>query len=212
MFTGATRPCCANTRAASSVIRARGVWDRAKAKGTFAAFTAPTVAPTARRSSGDGLTGIRTRSTMLKDSDSHPDAAGGVSMMQRSNCALAASSVASSAPGAGSRSSIAGVSASRLSHQPRREAWGSRSRQSTLRSSCDAATDRLRTSVVLPEPPFCEETSMVCIVALSHIYVFAQLRFCAFVRRLLLIALMQHRNRRDLATSLLRFRHPRLAA
>ena len=58
------------------------------------------VAPTALRSSGEGRTGTNTRSAAPSASDSHSGAAGGVSIMQRSNCALAASSVALSALGA----------------------------------------------------------------------------------------------------------------
>lgn len=54
-----------------------------KANGTPAAPKAAIVAPTARRSSGDGLTGINARSAALSVSVSHDGAAGGVSRSQR---------------------------------------------------------------------------------------------------------------------------------
>jgi len=128
---------------------------RTTSAGRFAICTRSTELEIPRRSRIPARQGMRIRSAALAAARAAVSECGAVSMMQMSAPCFRAVSSTSSSRLACAEMTI-GVSFCRWSCQPFALACGSRS-MTTLRWPKDsAAPARLRASVVLPAPPFCE--------------------------------------------------------
>ena len=120
--------------------------------------------PTARRSLGEGRTGITTRSTSAITSVMVSERDGGVSISRTPYPAASAALTAACSPCAGSIQR--GVSALRAFHQPARPPCGSASMTATgPTSAASAATARCAESVVSPDPPLREAIPMTRMAA-----------------------------------------------
>jgi hypothetical protein len=135
--------------------------------GRFALRAKSTVAPTARRSCGDGCTGTSTRSASPTTSATTGAAAGGVSISTSEAPAFLAA--AKAALGVLSATTMTGVSASLASHHKASPRIGSRSMTATGPAPARAAsTAKSVAMVVLPAPPLREAITMVCMGVTRH--------------------------------------------